>query len=373
MMKILIAFILWYSIFPVGAYCQHSNRKKDTVRKYLDEHYALTNRANAVYAALAIRSEDHWVLYATYPDTTLLLTIWFRDANLTVRDGPFSLYFGKQKKWVQGYFVNNAQYGLWRYWYPNGTLKDSGLIVNGQLSKKWMSWSESGVPVAMGEYEVDSSLIITPGKLGQSSSLIPSTDDLIKTRTGAWITYFSNGKMADSGQYFKNKRAGHWKLWYESGILEAEGEFKNDSLVGEWKWYRQNGNLSTKEFYKENKLHKLECFDEEGKYSGEFCSVLKPPFPIGNFSDFQNYMMDNIQVPKDLRNKELKGNITIECTISQDGKLSKLIVNGPYKSLNDEVEKFFRTLTTWSPAVAHNRVVEYTIEYKLPLSFGVEE
>lgn len=348
-------------------------QKKDTVRKYLDENFAFTRRGNAAYPALAIKSGDHWLLYATYPDTSLLLTIWFKDADLTVRDGPFSLYFGKGKIWTKGYFVDNAQYGLWKYWYQNGTLKDSGMIVNGQLANTWMSWSENGLPLARGEFKIDSSIIAKPTKLGPSSSLVPVTDGLIKIRNGAWVTYHPNGNKSDSGQYLNNTKAGYWKLWYESGVIEAEGEFKNDSLVGEWKWYRENGNLSSKEFYKENKLHKLECYDEEGKYSGEFCSILKPPFPLGNFSDFQNYMMDNIQMPKELRNKELNGIIIIQCTVSQDGKLNKVIVNGPYKTLNEEVVKFFHTLTTWSPAIVHNRAVEYTIEYKLPLSPGAEE
>ena len=79
-------------------------------------------------------------------------------------------------------------------------------------------------------------------------------------------------------------------------------------------------------------------------------------------------MMDNIKIPRELQNKELRGTVSIQCEISKDGKLKKLKVTSPYKPLTEEVEKFFNTLTNWSPAIVHNRAVDYTIEYKLPLA-----
>jgi antitoxin component YwqK of YwqJK toxin-antitoxin module len=220
----------------------------------------------------------------------MLLKVWFKDKQLTIYDGPYTLYFGKGIKAVEGYYKDSRRIGIWKYYYPNGAIKDSGEI---------------------------------------------------------------NGK---------------WKSWYPSGILESEGEYSNDLMAGSWTWYRDNGKPSTIEEYKNGKIAKLQCFDEQGNYSGEFCSILKPPYPLGEFRDFQSHMLDNISMPKDLQKKELKGVILVTCDITKEGKLSKVIVETPYEQLTKEVERFFNTLTNWSPAITHNRAIDYKIEYKIPLN-----
>ena len=104
------------------------SQKGDTLRKYLDDHYSLSNRARSMYPALAIRKDDHWMLIATYPDTSILLVAWFKDKNLTIKDGPYSFYFGNGKQYIQGFYANNIPAGGWKYWYANGALKDSGVL-----------------------------------------------------------------------------------------------------------------------------------------------------------------------------------------------------------------------------------------------------
>ena len=345
-------------------------QKRDTVKKYLDANFSFTNRAHALYYGLAVKQGDHWVLVATYPDNSPLLEVWFKDKNLTIKDGPFSLYYGKEKPSMVGYFVNNQQEGGWKYWYRNGVLKDSGVIQHGQMVGIWRSWHDNGTLMAVGNYKLDSTVtIMNQNVAGQT--LLPLQNGLGGYKHGEWVSYFPTGNKYDSGQYINNRKNGYWKFWRPGAILEAQGNFVNDSLTGEWNWYGENGKQSTKEFYKEHKLVKMECYDENGNYTSDYCSILKPPYPLGDFRDFQNYMMDKIQMPKELINKELKGSITIQCEITKDGKLNKLNVSCPYPSLTQEVEKFFNTLTTWSPAIVHNRPVQYTIEYKLPL--GPEE
>ena len=65
--------------------------QKDSVRKYLDADLHFTTKKDMVYPAMAIRSDEHWMLYAVYPDTSLLLKVSFKDAALTIKDGPFVL------------------------------------------------------------------------------------------------------------------------------------------------------------------------------------------------------------------------------------------------------------------------------------------
>src|SRR3954471_22728856 len=78
--------------------------QKDTIRKYLDADLHFTSKKDAVYPAMLIKNEDHWVLYAVYPDTSLLLKVYFKDATLTKKDGPFMLYHRKGVPAQSGYF-----------------------------------------------------------------------------------------------------------------------------------------------------------------------------------------------------------------------------------------------------------------------------
>ncbi len=151
--------------------------------------------------------------------------------------------------------------------------------------------------------------------------------------------------------------------------MEATGNFSNDSLQGEWAWYRENGILATKENYLNNKLVALQCFDEQGNYTGDYCFILKPPVPLGDYSDFENYMLDNIILPKELSDKRLEGTVTITCTITKDGKLSEINIEGcSYESLKKEIEKFFFSIREWSPAIIHNRPADHSFQNILPLS-----
>jgi len=149
-------------IFSLLATLTAFSQKGDTLRKYLDQGYSLSKRGRAVYPALAIRKDDHWMLIATYPDTSLLLVAWFKDKNLTIKDGPYSFYYGNGKQYVQGYFVNNLPMGGWQYWYANGVLKDSGVMQNGQMVQTWKSWHENGSLMAIGNYKFDSSIVVLP-------------------------------------------------------------------------------------------------------------------------------------------------------------------------------------------------------------------
>src|SRR5689334_21248447 len=120
MKQILISLLL----IPTISFSQ----KKDTVLKYLDNELNFTTAQNDVFVGVAIKGEKSWLLYSLYQDTTPLLRAYYKDKNLTIKDGPYILYFPKYKKAKEGTYVNNKMYGVWKFYYPNGNLKDSGLM-----------------------------------------------------------------------------------------------------------------------------------------------------------------------------------------------------------------------------------------------------
>lgn len=349
-------------------YCQ----KNDTLRKYLDANFSLTSRKNMIYPAIAFKSGDHWILFATYPNKNPLLNASFRDKKLTTLEGSYILYYSNKNKATEGRYENGYKTGIWKVWHVNGQLRDSGIIKNNQLVGTWNTWYENGKLLLLIDYASDVYLA-SPDRYSKPAStptnLVTTDADLVGYKHGNFLRYYSKGTMNDSGQYIGDKKSGLWKIWFPNGQMEAMGNFSNDSLQGEWIWYRENGIVATKENYRDNKLVSLQCFDELGNSTGEYCSILKPPVPLGKFSDFENYMLDNIILPVELRNVRLEGTVTINCTITKEGKLTAIDIKGcPYESLKIEIEKFFRGIKEWSPAIIHNRETDYSFEYVLPLS-----
>jgi TonB family protein len=173
--------------------------------------------------------------------------------------------------------------------------------------------------------------------------------------------------MKDSGAYTNNLKKGLWKIWYKNGVLESTGKYVNNQMEGEWEFFREDGTRSTKEKYMNSKVVSLECFDEQGNPAGSNCAVLKPAVPLGKFDNFDEYALNNMFWPKELKNSNVGGDVIIEYTISKEGRLLKLkTLTSPHPLLEAEALRFFKTLMEWSPAISHNRPIEYTATYKVP-------
>ena len=298
-------------------------QKNDTIKKYLDGNFLLTTRNKMVYPALAYKSGDSWLVIANYADKNPVYKAFFEDRQLTRKDGPYTLYYPLNKLAVEGQYKEGRRSGVWKYYYENGQLKDSGQMMSHQLVGTWKTWYDNGFPLLTVDYlfPTSGSEFSDRSRNLSSKSNTENPTEFIKIKNGKFLRYYSSGLPSDSGQYSQNRKTGLWKIWFSNGQLEASGYFSNDSLQGEWSWYRENGILATKEIYRNNRLVALQCFDESGNYSGEHCSILKPPVPVGDYTDFENYLLDNIILPKDLIGVQLEGTVTITCTISRDGKL----------------------------------------------------
>lgn len=362
----LITLLFAWTICSMSGFAQ--KKQKDTVKKYLDSRLAFTNKANAEFPALAIKTSDHWLLAAAYQDTNLLLKAWFLDEELTVKDGPFTIYHPQKIKMAEGSYVNNIKQGVWKTWYENGRLKDSGAFKNNHMTGEWRLWNDSGQLTGIYHY-TDLNEITSVARGTMSDERRPSIftgDTIVGRMHGTATTFYPDGKLKASGSYKSNSKDGMWKYWYSNGNLESRGTYITNIQEGEWEYYRESGTLSSKEKYVKNKVTALECFDEQGNFSGNSCAILKPPVALGKFIDFDKYALDNMFWPAPLKRADIQGDVQIEYTISKEGELKDLkVLFSPHQLMSDEVLRFFRTLK-WSPAVSHNRPIEYTMKYKVP-------
>jgi len=360
---------IYLSIFVAFIFYSSYSQKNDTTRRYFDENLILTTKNKSVYPGITVKQSDHWYLFAVYPDTGILIKCYFKDEELRIKDGPFTLFHKKNIKAIEGRFVNNIAEGTWRYYYENGQIRDSGLVVYGKMAGVWKSWNENGKLLGMAEYPHPDSIPVPT-----SSLILPSPRNApivdykppIGQRHGKSINFHENGTMMDSGLYINNKREGIWKQYYDSGQAESIGTYINGSLAGEWQFFRKDGSLSTKEIYDNSKIKSLECFDENGNPTGNLCSILKPAVAKGSFYNLKQYALDNIYWPKELNGLQVEGVVKVRYTISAEGKMIEFkVLETPHESLSKEVQRFFASLEGWYPAISHNRAIDYTTEFSI--------
>jgi antitoxin component YwqK of YwqJK toxin-antitoxin module len=345
-------------------------QSRDTLRKYLNDNLELTTRNKASYAALAIKESDHWLLYAVYPDNNPLLKMYFADKELSNRDGPFQLYYQNNKLAASGYYLNDQKNGVWRQWYENGQLNDSGLVANDQTAGGWKWWYENGGLYREIHFMEADSLPNSPGKFSPETKMpgLIGGHPKISILHGLWTEYHEKGSLKTKGQYRNGKKTGYWENSYPDGKKESQGHYEEDVQEGTWEYFHANGIISTREIYRQNKLTGMECYDEQGSKTSDFCSIQKPAVPLLEVhEDFNNYLLDHLFWPKELEGKEVNGMVKLDYTISKEGKLTQLnIRESPHELISKEVERFFHSISGWYPAVSHNRPIDFTAKMEIP-------
>lgn len=321
-----------------------THAQQDSVRKYLDADLHFTTKKDVVYPAMAVRSGDHWLLYAVYPDTSVLLKVFFRDAALTVKDGPFTLYHPKRVVAQNGYFINNLANGHWQTFYPDGQVKDEGDIINNHLTGVWKGWYSNGLPMSSKTYVYNNPA---------------SSDAHVHENSPAQVR-----KVLDDFT-LEGVLEGEVSTWYENGNPESVVSYHNDSLSGTCTWFRPNGKRSSKETYKAGKVTSLECYDEDGQYSGSTCSILKPPVFI-HVLTAGDYIVNELHREKH-RNITGYGEAQVSFVVTQKGTVEQVTVfESPDPNLSKLIIQVITKMSPWSPAVTHNRKIDYTIKLAVP-------
>lgn len=182
-------------------------------------------------------------------------------------------------------------YGEWKYYYENGSLKEinnykdgkedgknikyykngqlkfEGQHIEGDRYGKFIWYKEDGKIKEAIELQRDSKYEIALGKWkyydnGQLKSVeLYRREELVE-----WKYYYDNGQIKELKQFYKQKRTGAWKYYYKSGELRRLANYNNDMPQGEFKLYHKNGQLYKTQIWKNNrKLIEINsCFDANG-------------------------------------------------------------------------------------------------------------
>lgn len=138
-----------------------------------------------------------------YMTDTLKQSGNYSDKEIFTKDGFFTSYFANGQKSSEGFYKDNRQIGKWINWYSNGKLKEEGFYdikndphLRYKVENFWDSLGNQLVKNGNGDYQIeenDDELSHGKGKVVNG------------LKSGTWIGYFKNGKIAYQEEYKKNK------------------------------------------------------------------------------------------------------------------------------------------------------------------------
>ena len=332
--------LLLLLLIPIFAAAQKWG--KDTALIYLDQNLDITTAKNSAFSGISIKVENGWLVYAQYGDTTPVLKVYYNNKSLTLKEGPYTVYYPKNVKAKEGFYHNNKMNGNWRFWYPNGTLKDSGRMAADHLVGLWKSWHPNGKLSSESHFKQE---------------LLPEEVSIITIA------------HAGAPPPLTGIRTGSYTSWYATGKKESEGSFKENKMDGDWYWYHPNGERSTIETYAKGTVTNLQCFDSTGKASPDLCSIEAPAL-LKQYGDYKAFLYQNLTWPEEARKKKIQGDVKVRFRVSREGQLQNLTIESSQPILKKAVEDFFNQMKEWYPAVSHNRIVVWEDEIIIPYRTG---
>ncbi len=321
-----------------------------------EQHYVLiAEKNNKAWNALIYTNSKKICAKGTYNSNDFLM-----------KNGEFEFYDTVSMKLsrVVNYYYNQ-EVGIYKVFWPNGSMSDSGRLYYNYPVGKWLSFHENGQLKYQAKFADSFETVagITQAydskwEKAQAISAYLNQTFIRETRIGLWETFYDNGIKKDSVLYVKGDKTGEEKTWYKNGNLESVGNYTNNEVVGDWTWYHENGKKATEEIYVNNKLKALTCFDTSGANIGNLCGISRTTYFIKGDRALEKYL-DQELFPK-LVTAKPKQYIYAEIKINIDvNGIASLVDVSPnfLKSKFEAIKQIIAKMPNWQPAVMHNKIV----------------
>jgi protein TonB len=88
-------------------------------------------------------------------------------------------------------------------------------------------------------------------------------------------------------------------------------------------------------------------------------------------SEFRNYIMKNIELPKEFSEVTISGKVIIQFCIDTDGNLINVkLKKGIHELLDKEVLRVICLQKKWIPGIHHNRPIR--VKYSMPINIMIQ-
>jgi antitoxin component YwqK of YwqJK toxin-antitoxin module len=209
-----------------------------------------------------------------------------------------------EREYINRVNAQGEKTGVWKTFYPNGSVKEEEYYKNGVLEGKNIMYSEKGTTINERIYR-DGKIIedgiplkaeianlisyyedgVTIKRKGTYLDSIPigahyfynrdgkpekrinynrtgirigeGPVDENEKRVGNWKNYYETGELRSDGRFVNDRQHGEWNYYSINGKKEQIGNFNNGVIEGEWKWYYPSGNILREEIYERGKPNGL--------------------------------------------------------------------------------------------------------------------
>jgi antitoxin component YwqK of YwqJK toxin-antitoxin module len=157
-----------------------------------------------------------------------------------VKHGDYQYFYFSGKKKVTGSYNNDAQTGLWVWYYENGEIESKATYLNGKVHGKVINYNKNGI--VDGDYSFENDL-----------------------ETGTSFVFYETAIKASETRYYEGKRHGKKKVYDALGKLQLIRFYNHGEIIG-YSYLDKNGaELEMIPLSRES--GKVEAFFDNGKPS----------------------------------------------------------------------------------------------------------
>ncbi len=160
--------------------------------------------------------------------------------NSGKKEGLWKEYYPDGTLKATGSYENDLKVGDWKFYYINGQLEQQGEHIAGEPEGIWKWYYKSGK--LLREESFMNGLadgVLT--EYDEEGNIITQGDFIEGKKDGLW--FYKVGDNKDEGVYADGFRNGKWTAYYAEGNLSFEGKFVDDLPNGEHIWYWPNGRI----------------------------------------------------------------------------------------------------------------------------------
>ena len=182
--------------------------------------------------------------------------------------------------------------------------------------------------------------------------------------------YFESGQIKSENIFISpiNKKFhGKQTYWFENGTICSEVNFSHGKKNGSFKTFWENGVLKRHDIFKNGKLIKGTCYNDNGENITYYNFYIEPKFPGGD-EGLGAYLAENLRYPKNSRTSSSIGKVIVSCNINEEGSIiNATIVKGVNNILNEEALRVILKMPDWEPALKDGNPI--SSEINLPLIY----
>ncbi|HYV93628.1 MAG TPA: tetratricopeptide repeat protein [Chitinophagales bacterium] len=210
-----------------------------------------------------------------------VVSIGKTNADGTEDVGYWYFFHENNYLWKEGGFDNSGKEdGEWKFYYDDGTLKETHVFKSGEVQGPLKTYYRSGALESELNYSNHqvTGTVKTYHPSGQPNRQLEISNGM---RNGKFTVYNQNGDKQEEGTYKNDKLDGSYKTYFRNGNIDVESNYTDGKLTGAYVSYFSNGKKyleakyvndqpvgTVKYYYRSGKVREERTFDNNGKPTG---------------------------------------------------------------------------------------------------------